>query len=53
QPYPLKDDDEELLQCIREIKRQLGNMRSVLADSNKAIRCEYISAILYARSILQ
>ncbi|POG65026.1 hypothetical protein GLOIN_2v1844962 [Rhizophagus irregularis DAOM 181602=DAOM 197198] len=24
--YPLKDDDEELQQCVKEIKRRLGNM---------------------------
>ncbi|GBC29945.2 hypothetical protein GLOIN_2v1780729 [Rhizophagus irregularis DAOM 181602=DAOM 197198] len=33
--YPLKDDDEELLQCV---KRRLGNMGTVLADSNEAMR---------------
>ncbi|RIA86461.1 hypothetical protein C1645_829226 [Glomus cerebriforme] len=46
--YKLEDDDEELVQCIKEIKRRLGNMGSILADSNEAIRCEYISAILHA-----
>ncbi|CAB4416911.1 unnamed protein product [Rhizophagus irregularis] len=46
--YPLKDDDEELLQCVRELKRRLGNMGTVLSDSNEAMRCEYISAILHA-----
>ncbi|CAG8753958.1 12406_t:CDS:2 [Gigaspora rosea] len=46
--YQLKDEDEELQQCIKEIKRRLGNMGTVLADSNEAIRCEYISTILHA-----
>ncbi|GES89159.1 hypothetical protein GLOIN_2v1502041 [Rhizophagus clarus] len=35
--YKLDDDDEELVQCIKEIKR-----------SNEAMRCEYISTILHA-----
>ncbi|RGB33831.1 hypothetical protein C1646_761321 [Rhizophagus diaphanus] len=35
--YTLKDDDEELEQYIREIKRRLGNMGTILADSNEAI----------------
>ena len=38
----------ELQQCIKEIKRRLGNMGTLLADSNEAMRCEYISAILHA-----
>ncbi|RIB19027.1 hypothetical protein C2G38_2141827 [Gigaspora rosea] len=46
--YPLKDDDEEVQQCIKEIKRKLGNMGTILADSNEAMRCEYISPILHA-----
>ncbi|CAB4424266.1 unnamed protein product [Rhizophagus irregularis] len=46
--YKLEDNDEELVQCIKEIKRRLGNMGSILADSNEAMRCEYISAILHA-----
>ncbi|GBC03291.1 hypothetical protein RclHR1_05050016 [Rhizophagus clarus] len=46
--YKLKDDDEELVQCIKEIKRRLGNMGTLLADSNEAMRCEYISTILHA-----
>src|SRR5688572_11218162 len=45
--YPLKDNDEELLQCVQEIKRRLGNMGGILFDSNEAMRCEYISAILH------
>ncbi|POG58300.1 hypothetical protein GLOIN_2v1790575 [Rhizophagus irregularis DAOM 181602=DAOM 197198] len=39
------NDDEELKQCIREIKRRLGNMGTILADSNEAMRCKYISKI--------
>ncbi|PKC71351.1 hypothetical protein RhiirA1_532058 [Rhizophagus irregularis] len=46
--YPLKDEDMELQQCIKEIKRRLGNMGTMLADSNEAMRCEYISAVLHA-----
>lgn len=45
--YTLEDDDEELKQCIREIKRRLGNMGTILADSNEAMQCEYISVILH------
>ncbi|CAG8516720.1 385_t:CDS:2 [Dentiscutata erythropus] len=46
--YQLKDEDDELEQCIREIKCRLGNMGTILADSNEAMCCEYISAILHA-----
>ncbi|EXX62886.1 hypothetical protein RirG_157570 [Rhizophagus irregularis DAOM 197198w] len=46
--YKLDDGDEELVQCIKEIKRRLGNMGTLLADSNEAMRCEYISTILHA-----
>ncbi|RGB22700.1 hypothetical protein C1646_775676 [Rhizophagus diaphanus] len=46
--YKLEDDDEELVQCIKEIKHRLGNMGSLLADSNGAMYCEYISTILHA-----
>ncbi|CAG8730972.1 18580_t:CDS:2, partial [Racocetra fulgida] len=42
------DDDEELQQCIKEVKRKLGNMGTILIDSNEAMRCEYISPILHA-----
>ncbi|RIB12245.1 hypothetical protein C2G38_2201142 [Gigaspora rosea] len=35
--YPLKNDDEELQLCIKEIKRKLGNIGTIIADSNKAI----------------
>ncbi|PKC63557.1 hypothetical protein RhiirA1_463616 [Rhizophagus irregularis] len=46
--YKLEDDDEELVHCIKEIKRRLGNMGSILADSNEVMRCEYILTILHA-----
>ncbi|CAG8708414.1 16414_t:CDS:2 [Dentiscutata erythropus] len=46
--YQLKDEDDELEQCIREIKHRLGNMGTILADSNEAMCCEYILAILHA-----
>ncbi|CAB4443228.1 unnamed protein product [Rhizophagus irregularis] len=46
--YKLEDDNEELVQCIKEIKRRLENMGSILTDSNEAMRCEYISTILHA-----
>ncbi|CAG8685750.1 17034_t:CDS:2, partial [Funneliformis caledonium] len=46
--YKLEDEEEELQQCIKEIKRRLGNMGTLLADSNEAMRYEYISAILHA-----
>ncbi|GES74345.1 hypothetical protein GLOIN_2v1780729 [Rhizophagus clarus] len=46
--YSIKDDNEESKQCIRELKRRLGNMRSIVVDSNDAVRSEYISTILHA-----
>ncbi|CAG8628161.1 10810_t:CDS:2, partial [Funneliformis caledonium] len=46
--YKLEDDDEELMQCIKKIKRRLGNMGTMLANSNETMRCEYISTILHA-----
>ncbi|RGB27635.1 hypothetical protein C1646_768834 [Rhizophagus diaphanus] len=46
--YTLENNDEKLIQYIKEIKRRLENMRTLLADSNEAMRYEYISAILYA-----
>ena len=46
--YTLEDNEEELIQCVREIKCRLGNMGPLLADSNEAVRCEYISVILHA-----
>ncbi|RIA83747.1 hypothetical protein C1645_742839 [Glomus cerebriforme] len=45
--YKLEDEDEELQQCIKKIKHRLENMGTLLADSNEAIHCEYISAILH------
>ncbi|PKY51767.1 hypothetical protein RhiirA4_469002 [Rhizophagus irregularis] len=42
------DDDKELVQCIKEVKRRLRNMGTMLADSNEAMHCKYISAILHA-----
>ncbi|RGB38115.1 hypothetical protein C1646_15429 [Rhizophagus diaphanus] len=44
----LEDEDEELRQCLKEMKRRLGNMEALLVDSNESMRCENISAILYA-----
>ncbi|CAB4474561.1 unnamed protein product [Rhizophagus irregularis] len=44
----LEDEDVELRQCLKEMKRRFGNMGALLADSNEAMHCEYISAILYA-----
>ncbi|GBC04917.1 hypothetical protein RclHR1_05950001 [Rhizophagus clarus] len=41
--YKLDDEDEGLVQCIKKIKRRLGN-----ADSNKALHYEYILIILHA-----
>ncbi|CAG8564306.1 9482_t:CDS:2 [Cetraspora pellucida] len=46
--YKLKDEEEKLQQCIKKIKHRLGNIRTLLADSNETIRCEYILAILHA-----
>ncbi|GES86947.1 hypothetical protein GLOIN_2v1773137 [Rhizophagus clarus] len=37
--YNALDDDEELKQCIRKLKRRFG-IRSVIIDSNEAMRCE-------------
>ena len=42
------NEEEELQQCIKEIKRKLGNLGTLMADSNEAVRCEFISAILHA-----
>ncbi|PKC04053.1 hypothetical protein RhiirA5_422817 [Rhizophagus irregularis] len=36
--YSLENEDKELKQCIRELKRRLSNMGSVVADSNEAMR---------------
>ncbi|RGB37068.1 hypothetical protein C1646_757395 [Rhizophagus diaphanus] len=43
----IDDEDEELEQCITEIKRRMGIIGST-TGRNKAVRCEYISPILYA-----
>ena len=45
--YTIEDTDEELKQCIREIKHRLENMGTILVNSNEAMRCEYISVILH------
>ena len=45
--YKLEDDEEELVQYIKEIKCRLENMRTMLADNNEAMHCEYILAILH------
>jgi len=47
EPVKIDDEDEELKQCITEIKRRMGIIGSV-TGSNEAVRCEYISPILYA-----
>ncbi|GBC21314.2 hypothetical protein GLOIN_2v1678071 [Rhizophagus irregularis DAOM 181602=DAOM 197198] len=41
------DDNEDLLHCLKDIRLRLRNMGTVV-ESNEAIRCEYISAILHA-----
>jgi hypothetical protein len=46
--FSLSNDDEELRECIKDIKLKLGNMGTVVFDSNEAVRCEYISTILHA-----
>ncbi|CAG8476811.1 3898_t:CDS:2 [Dentiscutata heterogama] len=46
--YPFKYDDNELQKCIKEVKRKLGNVGTILANSNEAMWCEYISPILHA-----
>ncbi|GBB89276.1 hypothetical protein RclHR1_15980002 [Rhizophagus clarus] len=47
--FPFTDDDEELQQCIIEIKRKLCSMGTLIpADNNEAVRNEYISSILHA-----
>ncbi|GBC46146.2 hypothetical protein GLOIN_2v1502041 [Rhizophagus irregularis DAOM 181602=DAOM 197198] len=38
--YRLEDDEEELVQCIKEIKCRLGNIGTMLADNNEAMRCD-------------
>ncbi|RIB06289.1 hypothetical protein C2G38_2046905 [Gigaspora rosea] len=44
--HSLEDNDEELLQCVKEIKRRLANMGTVV-DTNEAMRNSYIEAILH------
>ncbi|CAG8817695.1 4486_t:CDS:2, partial [Gigaspora margarita] len=40
--------DLELQQFIKEVKYKLRNIKTILANSNEAMRCEYILSILYA-----
>ena len=47
EPVEIDDGDEELEQCITEIKRRMGIIGSA-TGRNEAVRCEYISPILYA-----
>ena len=47
EPVEIDDEDEELEQCITEIKRRMGIIGSA-TGRNEAVRCEYISPILYA-----
>src|SRR2546430_1739646 len=47
EPVEIDDEDEELEQCITEIKRRMHLIGST-TSSNEAVRCEYISVILYA-----
>ncbi|PKC54629.1 hypothetical protein RhiirA1_476941 [Rhizophagus irregularis] len=47
--YTLEDNDEELIQCVKEIKRRLGNMGTLLADSNEAMRT-FWDALIYKLS---
>jgi hypothetical protein len=48
EPYGIDDNDEELEQCIKDIKRKVNIMGTLLIDSNEADRCEYIITILHA-----
>ena len=47
EPVKIDDEDEELKQCITEIKCRMGIIGSA-TGRNEAVRCEYISLILYA-----
>ncbi|PKC54603.1 hypothetical protein RhiirA1_477001 [Rhizophagus irregularis] len=38
--YKFENDDEELVQCIKKVKHKLENMETMLANSNKVMRCE-------------
>jgi hypothetical protein len=42
EPVEIDDEDEELEQCITEIKRRMGIIGSA-TGRNEAVRCEYIS----------
>ncbi|CAB4407409.1 unnamed protein product [Rhizophagus irregularis] len=43
----LADDDNELQQCMNDIKRKLCNLGTLIPDSNEVTRNDYISAILH------
>ena len=45
--YTIHDEDEELLLCLRDLRRWLSNMGTVV-EGNEVIHCEYISSILHA-----
>ena len=45
--HNIDDKNEALLHCLKDIWLRLRNMGPVV-ESNEAIHCEYISAILYA-----
>lgn len=49
--HNIDDKDEALIHCLKDIRLRLSNMGTVV-ESNEAIRCEYISAILHACTIL-
>ncbi|RGB41257.1 hypothetical protein C1646_810789 [Rhizophagus diaphanus] len=48
EPYSIDDNDEELEYCIKDIKRKMSIMGTLLIDSNDSDRCEYIVTILHA-----
>ncbi|GBC08740.1 hypothetical protein RclHR1_08350010 [Rhizophagus clarus] len=51
--HPIDEDSPEFKLCIDDILRKIRNMGPVV-DSNEAMRCEYISAILHtAVSLLE
>jgi hypothetical protein len=45
--HKIDEKDEYFSHCLKDIRFKLSNMGTI-ADSNEAIRCEYISAILHA-----
>ena len=47
EPHYIDDKDEAFLHCLNDIRFKLRHM-GLDADSNEAVRCEYISAILLA-----